>query len=73
MHYFCKSITVYLVDPVIERGNTGENSRLPNGVTAQTRNEAGNTVHLPDAVRVLTVQRTARVTLHVHKKKQFFY
>lgn len=54
---------VYLVDPIIERGHTGEDSRLLLSVTAQTRNKAGNTVHLPVAVRALTVQRTARVTL----------
>ncbi len=58
-----KASWCYLVDPVIESGHTSENSRLLHSVTAQTRNEAGNTMHLPDAGRVLTVQGTARVTL----------
>lgn len=60
---FVKASVLYLVDPVIESGHTGENSRLLHSVTAKTRNEAGNTMHLPNAVRVLTVQGTARVTL----------
>ncbi len=60
---------MYLVDPVIESGHTSENSRLLHSVTAQTRNEAGNTMHLPDAGRVLTVQGTARVPLRDDNKK----
>ncbi len=64
-----KASWCYLVDPVIESGHTSENSRLLHSVTAQTRNEAGNTMHLPDAGRVLTVQGTARVTLRDDNKK----
>lgn len=65
---FVKASVLYLVDPVIESGHQDTLS-----VTAKTRNEAGNTMHLPDTGRVLTVQGTARVTLWDVNKKQFIY
>lgn len=53
----------YLVDPVIESRDTSEDSGFLLKVAAKARDEACNAVDLPDALRVLTVQRASRVAL----------
>lgn len=53
----------YLVDPVIESRDTSEDSGFLLIVASKGRDKAGNAMNLPDALRVLTVQRATRVAL----------
>lgn len=57
------NMSFYLVDPVIEVGDAGEDGGLLRVVAAQTRNKAGNTMDLPYSLWVLAVQGPTRVTL----------
>lgn len=54
---------LYLINPVVEGGHAGEDGGLLLVVAAQARDETGDSVHLPGTLHVLTVQRTARVSL----------
>lgn len=46
---------LYLVDPVVESGDSGEDSGFLLIVAAKARDEAGNAMDLPDTLGVLTV------------------
>lgn len=56
-------VSPYIVDPVVESRDSGEDSGFLHKVAAQARNKAGDTVNLPGSLAVLTVQRAAGVTL----------
>lgn len=60
----------YVVDPVIESGDSGEDGGFLLVVAAQARNEAGNAMNLPDTLSVLTVQRASRVTLDTEREEE---
>lgn len=49
-------VHVYLVDPIIESRDSGEDGGFLLIVATQSGDEAGNTMNLPDSPRVLTVQ-----------------
>lgn len=53
----------YRVDPIIESRDSGEDGGFLLVVAAQTRDEAGNAMNLPDILTVLTAERATRVTL----------
>lgn len=58
----------YLVDPVVESGDSGEDSGFLLVVAAKARDEAGNAMDLPSTLCVLTVQRATRVTLDTDRE-----
>lgn len=60
----------YLVDPVVESGDSGEDGGFVLIVAAEARNEAGDAVNLPGTCGVLTVQRAARVALDTESEAE---
>lgn len=60
--WFCACL-LYLVNPVVEGRDSGEDSGFLLIVAAKGGHKASNTVHLPDTFSILTVQRATRVTL----------
>lgn len=60
----------YHVDPVVESGDTGEDSGFLLIVAAKARDEAGNAVHLPDTLSVLTVKGATGVTLDTEREEE---
>lgn len=59
----------YLVDPVVESGDTGEDSGFLLEVAAKTRDKAGNAMDLPDALGVLAVKGATRVALYAEREE----
>lgn len=53
----------YLVNPVVESGDTGEDSGFLLIVAAKTRDKAGNAMHLPGVLVVLAVKGATGVAL----------
>lgn len=60
----------YVVNPVIESRDSGEDGGFLLVVAAQARNKAGNAMNLPDTLSVLTVQRASRITLDTEREEQ---
>lgn len=61
---------LYLVDPVVESGDSGEDGGFLHIVAAKARDEAGNAMNLPGTVGVLTVQRAAWVALDTEGEEE---
>lgn len=61
-------MSFYLVDPVIEVGDAGEDGGFLDVVAALAGDEASDAMHLPYSRRVLTVQWATRVTLKQNTK-----
>lgn len=59
------SVQVYLVDPVVESRDPGEDGGFLLIIAAQSRDKAGDAMNLPDALRVLTVQGPTGVPLDI--------
>lgn len=60
----------YLVDPVVEGRDSGEDGGFLNKVAAEARDEAGNAVNLPGAVVILAVQRATRIALDTEREEE---
>lgn len=67
------SVQVYLVDPVVESRDPGEDGGFLLIVATQSRDKAGDAMNLPDTLGVLTVQRATRVTLDMQSQPQSNY
>lgn len=67
------SVQVYLVHPVVESRNPGEDGGFLLIIAAQSRDKAGDAMHLPDTLRVLTVQGPTGVTLDIQPQPQCNY
>lgn len=72
---YCKNLNLfvcplYLADPVVESGDSGEDSGFLLIVAAKARDEAGNAMNLPDTLGVLTVQRAAWVALDTEGEEE---
>ena len=63
---------LYLIDPIVESRDTGEDSGFLLIVAAKTRDKAGNAVDLPDTGCILTVQRATGVTLDTGREELCF-
>lgn len=64
---------LYLIDPVIESGDTGEDGGFLLIVAAKARDKAGNAMDLPDTHCILTVQRATRVALDTGREECFLF
>lgn len=60
----------YLVDPVVESRNPGEDSGFLHIVAAKARDKAGNAMDLPGSLGVLTVQRATGVALDTERERE---
>lgn len=67
------SVQVYLVDPIIESRDPGEDGGFLVIVTTQYKDKAGDAMNLPGTLRVLTVQGATRVTLDMQSQPQTNY
>lgn len=54
---------MYLVDPVVESGDSGEDGGFLLKVAAKSRDKAGDAVDFPGSLCVLTAQRATGVAL----------
>lgn len=70
LNSLCASL--YLIDPVVESGDTSKDSGFLHIVAAEARDEAGNAVDLPGTLCILTVKRATGVTLNTGREGLYF-
>lgn len=68
-YFTVQCIITHVVDPGDVGTDPGEDGGLLGVVAAHAGAEAHHTVDVPGAIRVLTVQRTAGVSLSWHRDK----